>query len=544
VAWLWHRLDNLLTATPAESDALTVSDAAKTPLAGLALYGRSTQDGTPTPAAPVAIESVTPNLYQQTQYEAGTTRTTVGITVTYNEDGTCTCSGTATQPAWLWGGSNSADSRLYVLLPAGTYAVCGSHNVYVQKMVNGTVSNVGGGAGSYRLTLTEDTLIKAIPVIPGGVTVSNAIAWVAVYAGDIWHPYVPYGYAGLFARGRNLIRQSFYPDGYQRTSNGLTITYNADGTCMVDGTATANAWMWGSSSAMNKAVYTLLTAGTYTASVSQASGVRMIGRKLTDGSSASSVLFDYRTDPYTFTLNEPTWVLIAPTVTNGATVSNLTVWVMLNTGTSALPFVAAEDVVTPIDLQGHALRSLPDGTRDEVAVDQYGHAVLTQRVASATFSGASSEGWEVQGGNGGNHFRVTLSGLVDGSAVATDEVVGYLQCDHFKTVCDSKGGNAGTYWGEVGISARRNAAQQVLIYHEGETLADWQTWLASNPITIDYGLATPVTIDLGTIDPVALQGPDMTAQSVPTAPFQLTYERDLNATLARLEAAIADAATS
>ena len=53
-----------------------------------------------------------------------------------------------------------------------------------------------------------------------------------------------------------------------------------------------------------------------------------------------------------------------------------------------------------------------------------------------------------------------------------------------------------------------------------------------------------VTIDLGTIDPVALQGPYMTAQSVPTAPFVLTYERDLNVTLARLEASIAELATN
>jgi hypothetical protein len=57
--------------------------------------------------------------------------------------------------------------------------------------------------------------------------------------------------------------------------------------------------------------------------------------------------------------------------------------------------------------------------------------------------------------------------------------------------------------------------------------------------TLLYPLATPQTIDLGTIDSVPLVGPDLTAQAIPSAPFALTYERDLNATLARLESAIA-----
>ena len=42
----------------AEGEAITVSDASATPLSGLRIFGKSTQDGTPTPDAPVEIVSV------------------------------------------------------------------------------------------------------------------------------------------------------------------------------------------------------------------------------------------------------------------------------------------------------------------------------------------------------------------------------------------------------------------------------------------------------------------------------------------------------
>ena len=71
------------------------------------------------------------------------------------------------------------------------------------------------------------------------------------------------------------------------------------------------------------------------------------------------------------------------------------------------------------------------------------------------------------------------------------------------------------------------------------TVDGWKTWLAANPTTVLYPLATPVTHELGYVAAVPLCGPDLTAQAVPTAPMQLTYERDLNATLARLESALA-----
>jgi len=178
---------------------------------------------------------------------------------------------------------------------------------------------------------------------------------------------------------------------------------------------------------------------------------------------------------------------------------------------------ATQQSVTPIPLQGHALRSLPDGTRDEVTVDEYGHATLIQRVACAELDA----NWTAYSGR----YRRNIS----------EYGVGAPTGGYDNTRC--------TAYASTATTSSSQPADSVRLSADG-----MYAWLGANSTLVEstllYPLATPVTIDLGTVDPVALQGPDMTAQAVPTAPFALTYERDLNVTLARLEASIAEVATS
>ena len=196
---------------------------------------------------------------------------------------------------------------------------------------------------------------------------------------------------------------------------------------------------------------------------------------------------------------------------------------------------ATQQSVTPVPLDGHELRSLPDGTRDEVTVDQYGHAVLTQRVGEVKLDG--SENWSKS--STANIVYRSISGA------RLQSYVDNALCDHFAASLMTLANMADPSFklGESGGST-----PNVLLYFKSSTVAtdvaSIKAWLAENPTTLLYPLAEPVTIDLGTVDPVALQGPDMTAQAVPTAPFALTYERDLNVTLARLEASIAELATN
>lgn len=89
----------------ATGSAIAIRDSADRKLRGLTLYGKSTQDGTPTPEAPVEIESVEnpavrvcgKNLLEI----VAETQTVNGVTFTVNEDGTVIVDGTATADAFF-----------------------------------------------------------------------------------------------------------------------------------------------------------------------------------------------------------------------------------------------------------------------------------------------------------------------------------------------------------------------------------------------------------------------------------------------------------
>lgn len=118
--------------TSADGEVIAVSDSALRPLKGLKLYGKTTQDGTPTPDAPVAMVSVEnpvvtvggKNLFpgHVTNYE-----NEVGSTVTVNADGSITVHKVA-------GAELSFRANMY--FPAGTYAISNGlddgHAIYLQ----------------------------------------------------------------------------------------------------------------------------------------------------------------------------------------------------------------------------------------------------------------------------------------------------------------------------------------------------------------------------------------------------------------------------
>lgn len=515
VARLWYRLDNLLTATPAEADALTVSDAAATPMAGLALYGRSTQDGTPTPDAPVAIESVTPNLLDVSTLLAHG----IGTTYAIGADGRVTVNASDNM-GWA--------SQATIDLPAGTYTIMREVNrgrVQLPLYDVGsttprqTISLEANGAFSQTFTVTVPTQARLKVGVSSDASNYPFTTGVALYAGSVAYPFVPHGCAGLWARGRNLAKTL---TSGTRTNSGITWTNNADGSVTASGTATSNSWSYATADMPN----INLPAGTYTTFVCLADGTVPSGYCPRIVNASDSTTIKYAQGVTEFTLTEETNVLICFVAIAGTVASDTTLHMVIEAGSTATPYQPYVESVTPIDLGGRSLRSLPDGTRDEVNVDEYGHAILTQRVGE--FSFGFSPLTQIDATSIGSTYRIRYnrSGITSGSS----NVNGFAESlppllsfasdtEHWYIAND-------VLYAFVAASSAQEAADKVL------------------NTKIYLPLATPVTIDLGTVEPIALQGPDMTAQAVPTAPFQLTYERDLNVTLARLEAAIADAATA
>lgn len=128
-----NTVDKLAIRSEASGDAISVSDASNLPLQGLTLYGKTTQDGTPTPDAPVALESVGDggsvgvkvlgkNLLPFKYKNKSTTIN--GVTATVNDDGSITWSGTATGYLGFPLCSNAPISdfpTVFTVLALGTY---------------------------------------------------------------------------------------------------------------------------------------------------------------------------------------------------------------------------------------------------------------------------------------------------------------------------------------------------------------------------------------------------------------------------------------
>ena len=156
---LMYRLDNLLTGDTGEQEVAVVADAAATPVAGLSVYGRSVQDGTPTPDAPLPIQSVEGNLYS---WAGAPNRTNNGITWTVNADGSFHASGTATDVSYgIVRDGTTLGSQNRPLLPAGTYTASSPDGATFEVRA----MPVGGG---------ENAQIRAFSKEPAVFTLAEA----------------------------------------------------------------------------------------------------------------------------------------------------------------------------------------------------------------------------------------------------------------------------------------------------------------------------------------------------------------------------------
>lgn len=347
----------------------------------LTAYGSSTQDGTPTPEAPVAIQSVTGNLYRETLHAIGQTWTSM-VSVTKADYNRYIVNGTSTGTHWLWGGGNNADDRLFVTLPAGTYtAVLGGadaskFSIATRGKINGSVTALSTSGNPNTFTIDSEIPVEVAIYTLANKTFSNSEVSIQLYEGSSADgTFVPYGSMGLKAVGKNLLDLASSNGG---TSAGLTVTPNGDGTFAVSGTATGvsvNVLLAGTYSNSAPVLFTL-PAGTYTLT-----DARLFYHTTVIGS--ATTLVSGRS--VTFTLDEETPIsaIRCPNAVTGTTYDT-TIYPQLELGSTATAYQPYVGTVTPIDLQGHQLRSLPDGTRDELAVDSAGNVTLTQRVGVTT----------------------------------------------------------------------------------------------------------------------------------------------------------------
>lgn len=152
----------------------TLNNAVDYPLLGLNLYGKSTQDGTPTPDAPVDIVSVGDNGSVSVQVCGKnllnpTLKTTTinGIICTNNGDGTYTLNGTAEKETYFrFGGIDSIIDKTYMLVcsPVGYNKT--TYIAFFTNSVNGYENQP---------YVSKSTRLSVELVIKSGIALNNTI---------------------------------------------------------------------------------------------------------------------------------------------------------------------------------------------------------------------------------------------------------------------------------------------------------------------------------------------------------------------------------
>ena len=478
---------NVLKGTIGPAPVLSADDAYATKPRRLTVYGNTRQ-----------------NLWSN---PSGTNN---GVTVTSNGDGSMTLSGTATSAASV----SSADS--YIIRPSTAYtlsmnaALTGASFVVTEYDADGSQLAQHNASSTSAASFTSSASVARCVMslsVQSGQAVSGTYR-VMLNEGSTAQPWCPPGLNGVeelsvVTAGKNLL-----PPVSEWSASGNYIRY------------TENPFPTGTQ-----------LVGRYGGNPSGLSGnVRMEFRE------------DYASDAYSAQITP--WSATS-TAGRGMTVTardryiciitaeNAAAYfdqmqVQLELGSTATAYEPPNITTTPIDLQGHTLNALPDGTSDELTIDATGAVTLVQRVGETEIpSEASGLSWDVGGSRA--YFALPSaapSGVVDQSGIILCDVVPPRSYSNDGTYIIVSGGSSYVKLG--GVASAADVADKV----GGGTLL--------------YSLATPQTIPLTAVTLPTLPSPNITVYNDSDVPSDITleYERDVTIAFGKLAKQIAGTASA
>lgn len=299
--------------------------------------------------------------------------TSNGITATSNADGSVTLSGTST--------STTATIQVlsYNLKPSTRYTfsvdkqIIGGNCGFVIVQRNSEGATIGrntviGKDGLFNAAFTtrSDVASASLQVYCNiqGTTVSGTYR-VMLNEGSTPAPWVPPGCetaVQVVTSGKNILPKPKYiyrisGTSTSFTSDGITWSLNDDGTISTSGTATVKTYCY-----IDFGGEFFVPAGDYSMSSTLSGFIR---NGLPNIASSK------------FSLNEPTMISKAYIMVNVGGSAPETVYPQLEFGSTATDYEPPQPIaLTPIDLDGHVLASLPDGTRDELVIGQDGAATI------------------------------------------------------------------------------------------------------------------------------------------------------------------------
>lgn len=465
---------NAIVSTP-QGDAIVVNDASDDYLRGLRIFGKTNQ-----------IKTTGAQLFDGRKI---INLTGQGVTMTNDGNGVITISGTSTAAF------SSVNIKIEGLTP-GTYYASGTidnHTIFYVRVTkaDGTYNYVRSPK-SFTLDGTETEVLGYIYAPQGGITYRNAKIYPMLNAGDTALPWEPYS-GGVISPapdwpqeltsvenptvqiyGKNLLPYPYY-FGDSKTTAGVTFTANEDGGITMSGTPEAYAAVQLVSRMKINSDITVALLGEYTNITLEINVYSKDNNHLAGYVSNKEVILlkDDFPEGTTFNISikrsadevEVTGT-VYPIVVAGDTVP-----------TEYVPYVNVQAISTTATLPGIPVSqngNYTDANDQQWICDEidYGRGVYVQRVKQITFNG--SENW---GTTSSTYLYHDLSdhAIKGGSGF----------CSHLPFWYNYGGdcifaSEKHVYLGET-ASARYNV-----------DVATWTAYLAENPVTLTYILATPI----------------------------------------------------
>ena len=382
--------------------------------------------------------------------------------------------------------TNEIQYKTYMLKPNTKYTI--STNTYLS---NDVIANIFIDLGKSLTPITSTNGVKGSKTITtdstGYVTIgyrnysmqldySTGMYYCQLEKGSSATNYVPYEHTEISATvtGKNLI---------PFTNQDFTLKnvryYVENGNLYLNGTST------GETSSVDSAFKTnfsfTLPSGTYT--ISHKTGINSCYIYKSDNTLIKTLGTD--TVSQTFTLSEETKLFIGFYVYQ-KTFTNVNTEIMISTdGGEYKPY---QENITNIDLQGNELCSLPNGTKDELVVEN-GIAKIIKKVGKIVLDG--SEDWAEYTSQTSDGYRVYETTKPAGPSTSF-WVNNGAYSNYFKATngFNIKNSITGTKYG-IYVNIDNTITN---------TIATFKTWLSTHNTEVYYALAEPETINLGTVE--------------------------------------------
>lgn len=512
LATLWGCVTNEIDkATDFANTVLTdadvyLSNAYNGPLANLQLYGKTTQNGTPTVESPIPLINAgqRKNLFDVFNDDINKTRNGTAnkkvdqntvdkegnITIDIVDSATYGVGFLKTLPA------NVPVTISYKITSIGNGESLACVIYDINDYQNLKMSNFATSSGSVAYTYTptvNSTYLFGWYVKNGTAPCGAQITDVQLEFGETATKYEPYAEGNNIAievRGKNLLINGRTTKNY--THNGITFIENADGTITANGTNNGSGRSLYTISAND--VWTYLPAGTYTiySGLDNKNGYFQFSHNDQPVSAGSTAYYSYDT-PKTVTLDKPQWCWLAVCIVSGATVSNLIFKPQIEVGTEATEYESYRKTRTLIvptlnGLPGIKVESggnYADSTGQQWVCDEIDLAkgVYVKRIGQIHLDGTQTI---ISITARTDSIRVTFRGYEN----AKREMI-----QHSNRL-EHKSAYSQDIIGFVVASDGMGACILGLPLTAGTTAETVSAWIAENPIDIQYILATPIETPL------------------------------------------------